>query len=107
MKVLCFSHSKSIKKFSFYIYACSRPFCEKSKFSLNNYDNCLLDEDIKLLLEKKLNFETISNNEMIVKTLLKENKELLNKNNRLTFRIEHLLSTIKSYQEELEKLKLS
>jgi hypothetical protein len=80
-------------------------FFEKSKFSLKIEDDFLLDEEFKLLLEKNLKFETKSTNEKIVKTLLNENKELINKNNRLKYRIEHLINTIKSHEEELEKLK--
>ena len=73
----------------------------KPNFQFKINDDELDDEDFKYLKEKELSFDCETNKIKAIKTLVHENYDLKKQNDKLKYRIEHLLNTINYLEDKL------
>jgi hypothetical protein len=74
----------------------------QSKFELKIDEDNLDDEDLEYLKNKHLSVESETDKIKAIKLLVEENHDLKKENGKLKYRIEHLLLTINSLEEELK-----
>lgn len=83
------------------IFLLHKHFCESLKnFRINKIEDMYDDDELKFLENKKLKIVNEKDNIKTIKKLIEENKALDKDNNRLRYRIEHLLRTIKEIENK-------